>query len=290
MSLPAASSRVLIQGITGREGARMARWMAASGSLVVAGVVPGKGGQEADGWPVFDAVRDAPTADVACVVVPPAHASSAVQEALSAGIRFVHVLTEDVPLHEAVEIRRRAKAAGACVLGPGSVGWLRMPDVRIGYIGGERPFSGALKEGDIAILSTSGGMANELMAAVSRAGEGIRLAIATGGGRVVGTDLREAVAIAEADPEVRRLVVFAEPGQPILRQWETGPLPSKPLVLFFPGAALDALPRGLPYGHTGAVLGEDEPSVVECRARLARRGIVLATSVPELVERVKGLP
>ena len=113
-------------------------------------------------------------------------------------------------------------------------------------------FPARVKEGDIAILSTSGGMANELMAAVSRAGEGIRLAIATGGGRAVGTDLREAVAIAEADPEVRRLVVRGAGAA------DPAPMGDRPVavqaarpVLFRRRARCVA--ARLPYGHTGAV-------------------------------------
>ncbi len=277
------SPRILIQGMTGREGSRMARWMIASGANVVAGVTPGKGGQEVEGRPIFNSVKEAPQADVSCIVVPSAHVLSAVRDALEADIRFVYVLTENVSLHDAVDIRRLAKGKDAILFGPASVGFLRFPDVRIGYVGGEKPFSGQIREGDIAVISTSGGMTNELMAALSRAGFGIRLAIAVGGGQVVGTSLSEAVAIAEADPDVARLALFVEPGQPILRELERGWRPSKPFALMLPGVALDALPRGVPYGHTGTILGEDEPSVAEQRSRLVARGITVAASVPAFV-------
>lgn len=261
----------------------MAKWMIASGANVVAGVTPGKGGQEVEGRPIFDSVKDAPPADVSCIVVPSAHALSAVKEALDADIRFIHVLTENVPLHDAVEMRRLAKEKQTTLLGPASVGYLRFPDTRIGYIGGETPFSGQIREGDLVVLSTSGGMTNELMAALSRAGLGIRLAIAVGGGQVVGTSLSEAAALAETDPEVARMALFVEPGQPILRELDRGWAPAKPFVVLLPGLALDALPRGLPYGHTGTILGEDEPTVAEQRERLAARGIAVARSVAECV-------
>ncbi|MCR4256362.1 MAG: CoA-binding protein [Candidatus Uhrbacteria bacterium] len=290
MTLPNASSKIVVQGMTGREGSRMARWMIASlpagrrgGANVIAGVTPGKGGQEVEGRPIFDSMKDAPAADASCIVVPSAHALSAVKEALDADIRFIHVLTENVSLHDAVEMRRLAKEKQATLLGPASVGYLRFPDTRIGYIGGETPFSGRIKEGDLAVISTSGGMTNELMAALSRAGLGIRLAIAVGGGQVVGTSLSEAIAIAEADPEVARMALFVEPGQPMLRELDRGWTPAKPFVVLLPGLALDALPRGLPYGHTGTILGEDEPTVAEQRARLAARGIAVAGSVAECV-------
>lgn len=285
--LPTPASSIIIQGMTGREGSRMARWMIASGANVVAGVTPGKGGQEAEGRPVFDSVNDAPHADVSCIVVPSAHVLSAVKEALDADIRFIHVLTENVSLHDAVEMRRLAKEKRATLLGPASVGCLRFPDVRIGYVGGEEPFSDRIKEGDIAVISTSGGMTNELMAALSRAGLGIRLAIAVGGGQVVGTSLSEAIAFAEADDDVKRIAVFAEPGQPLLRELRRGWKPSKPFILTLPGAALDLLPRGLPYGHTGTILGEDEPSVEQTREDIRKQGVACAATVTEFVSLMK---
>lgn len=279
--------KIIIQGMTGKEGTRMARWMISAGADVVAGVTPGKGGQEVEGRPIFNTVTEAPKADVSCIVVPAAHVLSAVREALDSNIRFIHVLTENVSIHNAVEIRRLAKAKDAILLGPASVGYLRFPDTRIGYLGGEKPFSGQIKEGDIALISTSGGMTNELMSALSRAGMGIRLAIAVGGGQVVGTSLSEAIAIAEADADVKRIAVFAEPGQPLLRELRNGWKPSKPFVVMLPGIALDSLPRGLPYGHTGTILGEDEPTVQQTREEIRAQGVACVATVVEFVSLVK---
>ena len=287
MNLPNASSKIIIQGMTGKEGSRMARWMIASGANIVAGVTPGKGGQQVEGRHIFNSVKGAPSAHVSCIVVPPVQVLSAVKEALESDIRFVHVLTENVPLYDAIEIRRLAKQKDALLLGPASVGFLSFPRTRIGYLGGEKPFEGQAKEGDIALISTSGGMTNELMAALSRAGLDIRLAIAVGGGQVVGLSLSEAVALSEADSEVQRIAVFAEPGQPILRELRQGRKYSKPFVLMLPGAALDLLPRGLPYGHTGTILGEDEPGVQEMRIELRSMGVACAATVDEFVSLMK---
>ncbi|MCC6563992.1 CoA-binding protein [Candidatus Uhrbacteria bacterium] len=287
MSFPNAQARIIIQGMTGKEGSRMARWMISAGANVVAGVTPGKGGQEVEGRPIFNSVKEAPAADVSCIVVPSAHVLSAVKEALDSNIKIVHVLTENISLHDAVEARRLAKQKQVMLFGPASVGYLRFPDIRIGYLGGEKPWSGEIKEGDIALISTSGGMTNELMAALSRAGLGIRFALAVGGGQVVGTSLLEAVQLAEADAEVKRIAVFAEPGQPLLRDLRTGWKPSKPFVVMLPGAALDVLPRGLPYGHTGTILGEDEPTVEETRTEIRKQGIACAATVMEFVSLMK---
>lgn len=287
MNFPNSNLRILIQGMTGKEGSRMTRWMISSGANVVAGVTPGKGGQEVEGRPIFNSVKEAPPVEVSCIVVPSAHVLSAVKDALDSNIQFVHVLTENVSLHDAVEIRRLAKEKGKLLFGPASVGFLRFPDVRIGYLGGEKPFSGEIKEGDIALISTSGGMTNELMTAFSRAGLGIRLAMAVGGGQVVGLSLSEAVAMAEADPEVKRIAVFAEPGQPLLRELRGGWKSSKPFALMLPGSVLDVLPRGLPYGHTGTILGEDEPSVRQTRDAIREQGVLCAETVAELIAFMK---
>lgn len=287
MNFPNSNLRILIQGMTGKEGSRMARWMISSGANVVAGVTPGKGGQEVEGRPIFNSVKEAPSVDVSCIVVPSAHVLSAVKEALDSDIQFIHVLTENVSLHDAVEIRRLAKEKGKLLFGPASVGFLRFPDVRIGYLGGEKPFSGEIKEGGIALISTSGGMTNELMTAFSRAGLGIRLAMAVGGGQVVGLSLSEAVALAEADPEVKRIAVFAEPGQPLLRELRESWKSTKPFALLLPGSVLDVLPRGLPYGHTGTILGEDEPSVWQTREAIRGQGVLCAETVAELIAFMK---
>ena len=282
---------MLIQGMTGKEGSRMAGWMITSGTKVVAGVTPGKGGQEVEGRPIFNTVKEAraafPDISVSCVVVPAALVLGAVREAMEAGIPFIHILTENVPVHDAVEIRHLAVSHQARVLGPASVGLLRFPAFRLSYLGGETPFDGHLKEGDIAALSTSGGMTNEIISAFSREGLGIRIAIAVGGGSVVGTSLVEAMELVDADPDVKRIAIFVEPGQPILNHLLAGHLSKKPLTIFLAGEALDRLPRGLPYGHTGTILGENEPTIAEMRAKLKAKGIACASTMSEFIQLTK---
>ncbi len=279
---------VLIQGMTGKEGSRMAHWLIGSGVNVVGGVTPGKGGQSVEDRPIFNSVAEAkvafPSLDVSAIVVPPQRVLGAVQDAFASGIHFVNILTENIPVHDVLAMRALAASSGATILGPSSVGYLQFPRFRIGYIGGENPFQ-HLKEGSMAVISNSGGMTNELLMLLSRAEIGVRCAFAVGGDRVAGLSLRDAVAYVDGASEVKSLIVFAEPGHPLLNALASGTfVVQKPIVLLVPGDVLDTLPRGMPYGHTGTVLGEDDRSIEETRAVIRARGYVCTASIAEALD------
>ncbi len=283
-----SDTEVLIQGMTGKEGMRMATWLLGSGVRVVAGVTPGKGGQLVENRPIFNSVAEAKTAfpniQVTSIVVPPMRVLGAVEDALLAGLRFVHVLTENIPVHDVLAMRQKAQEVGVHILGPSSVGYLNFPKFRIGYIGGEDPFR-VLKEGSLAVISNSGGMTNELLMGLSRRGIGVRFACAVGGDRVVGTSLRDAISHAEDSKDVSSIVMFAEPGHPVLTALANGEFAVyKPLAILMPGDVLDTLPRGMPYGHTGTVLGEDDRSVPGLRAAICAKGYMCTGSLREMFE------
>lgn len=287
----ATDTPVLIQGMTGKEGQRMASWLVSSGVNVVAGVTPGKGGQDVEGRPIYNSVGEArqtfPNLLASCIVVPPARVLGAVQEAIEAGIVTLNILTEQVPVHDVLAMREIAAKHDATILGPSSVGYLQFPKFRLGYLGGDDPFR-TLKEGGAAIISTSGGMTNELLMSLAHSGVGARLAFAIGGDRVTGVTLEEAIRWSEDCPEVKSLVVFIEPGRPLLKSLLSGAFVfHKPAVVFLAGEALDDLPRGLPYGHTGTVLGEDDQPVAEVRRGLSAKGIVCVGTMSELIEECK---
>lgn len=266
----------------------MAKWLLGSGVRVVAGVTPGKGGQEVEGRPVFNSVGEAkaafPNVAITSIVVPPLRALGAVEDALNAGMRFIQILTENIPVHDVLVMREKAAQAGATILGPSSVGYLQFPKFRVGYIGGEEPFR-VLKEGSLAVVSNSGGMTNELLMGLSRRGVGVRCAFAVGGDRIVGTSLRDAVQHAEESDDVSSIAVFAEPGHPLLSALASGEyVVRKRLAILMPGDVLDTLPRGMPYGHTGTVLGEDDRSVPEMREAIRAKGYVCTGSIQEMFE------
>lgn len=278
---------VIIQGMTGKEGMRMADWMIRSGVNVVAGVTPGKGGQTILERPIYDRVADAcaahPGVLVSCAIVPAPHVASAVREAMSNSIGFVYLLSEGVPVHDVLALREEASQKGICLLGPSSVGMLQFPRFRIGYLGGERPFE-QVCEGDLALLSASGGMANELLMALSRAQVGIRLAVSVGGDRIPGTTLEEAMRMSEAMESVKRMGLFVEAGNPLLQELAEGRVSfSKPTILFTTGDALEFLPRGIPYGHAGTIVGEGGLSLAEIREKIRARGIECVESVADFV-------
>lgn len=267
---------VLVQGMTGKEGSRMAAWMKTAGTYVVAGVTPGGAGKMVEGCPIFNTVHEAreqfPPIVTSCVVVPGPHVLSAVTEAIEAGITFIHLITERVPLHDVLAMRRLAAERNAIILGPSSVGYLQFPTFRLGYLGGQDPFA-SLNEGGLAVLSCSGGMTNETLMALARQGTGIRLALAVGGDAVNGFSLIEAIEMCDAREDVSAIAIFAEPGNPLLRSLISGKVkPVKPLIICLPGDALETLPRGMPYGHTGTVLGEEDGSLQELRTKLTAMG------------------
>jgi succinyl-CoA synthetase alpha subunit len=282
---------VMVQGITGKEGSRMTRWLKGSGVNIVAGVSPGHIGESVEGCPVFESVKELkaqfPNVAVSSIVVPAKFALNAVREAIEGGITFVHLITEKVPVHDVLGMRAIAHANGAVILGPSSVGYLQFPAFRLGYLGGESPFT-TLKEGSAAVISTSGGMTNELMTSLSTNGIGIKAAMALGGDRVIGITLEEAIHWCESLDEVKLMTVFIEPGRPLLRSLIAGTFAfKKPAVLFLAGEALDDMPRGLPYGHTGTVLGEDDPTVRETRELLKKRGLACAATMSEFITACK---
>ncbi len=265
----------------------MARWLLQSGVQVVAGVTPGKSGQRVEDCPIFDTVAAVKTAfpelAASCVVVPPSRVRSAVDEAIDAGIRFINILSENVPVHDVLAMRQRARTEGVAILGPSSVGYVQFPAFRLGYLGGENPFT-QITEGSMAVLSTSGGMTNELMMSLSAAGIGMKLACAIGGDRVPCLSLTEMIRWSEAQAGVESLAVFVEPGQPLLRLLASGAFQfQKPTVVFLAGEMLDDLPRGASYGHTGTILGEHDVSVSDMREQLRARDVTCVGSLSEFL-------
>lgn len=282
-----SDTQVIVQGMTGKEGLRMTKWLLQSGVKVCAGVTPGKGGTVVEGCPIFNSVQEAITAfppvEVSSIVVPASRTKAAALEALASGIKFVHILTESVPVHDVLAIHTAAKECGATILGPSSIGYLQFPAFRVGYIGGENPFE-HLQAGGIGLVSTSGGMTNELMMAFARNNLGVRVAFAVGGDRIPGLSLEEAVKICDGFAGVEQLVVFTEPGRPLLQQLLKDEIHlTHPLVIFLAGDILDDLPRGRAYGHTGTLLQEEAHSVGETRALLKEKGIACVATSPELL-------
>jgi len=252
-------SRVLVQGITGREGSARARFMSAYGTNVVAGVTPGRGGRRVGSIPVYDTVAEAVERhgpiDTATTFVPGPAVRDAVIEAVDAGIGFIVMPVERVPLHDALALLARAKEKGAKVLGPGSLGLISPGKAVAGWIGGSEDFAREMfKTGHVGVISRSGGQTGTLSWAISREGPGISTAIHVGGEPVVGLSPAELLPLFEADPETRAVALFGEIGtvaeeeaaEVIARGGFT-----KPLVAYIAGTGVRP---GMRFSHASAIV------------------------------------
>ncbi|MFB6190289.1 MAG: succinate--CoA ligase subunit alpha [Candidatus Nanohaloarchaea archaeon] len=252
-------TKVLVQGITGREASEKVPEMIEYGTDVAAGVTPGKGGQEVAGVPVYDTVREAlsehPGINASLVYVPPFAAKDAAFEALENGIPLLNIITERVPTKDAWEIHRKAEQKNARVVGPTSVGIVTPGECKLGPIGGSEPGK-VYEPGKVGVISKSGGMTTETSWVVRQAGYGISTAAGLGGDVIAGTTFADALEMFEDDPETEAVVMFGELGgtyeEKAAELLENGDF-TKPLVAFIAGRFTENLP-GKKYGHAGAII------------------------------------
>jgi succinyl-CoA synthetase alpha subunit len=284
-----AESRVLVQGITGREAALHVPYMRAYGTRVVAGVSPGHGGESAEGGiPVYDTVRQALRShqvDVDVLFVPARFVRDAALEAIEAAIPLVVILAEGVPHHDTADVLARAAEVGVRVVGPNSQGIMSPGKAKVGGPGGDRPDL-MFRPGPVGIMSRSGGMGAEVAMALTKAGIGQSTYVAVGGDLLVGTEFTDLLPLFEADPETQAIVLFGEPGTG--REEAAAELLArggctKPVIAFVAGEFLESLPRGMHFGHTGALIegGAGRPS----RKKIALRdaGAHVAEHLDEIV-------
>ncbi len=255
-------TKVLVQGITGREASEKVPEMIEYGTEVVAGVTPGKGGQEVSGVPVYDTVREAldehPEINTSLVYVPPFAAKDAAFEALENGIPFLNIITERIPTKDAWEIKRKADRQGARVVGPTSVGIITPGECKLGPIGGNEP-GRVYEPGRVGIISKSGGMTTETSWVVRQAGYGISTAAGLGGDVIAGTTFADALKLFEKDAQTDAVVLFGELGgtyeEKAAELIENSGF-TKPLVAYITGKFTESLPSKK-YGHAGAIIRGD---------------------------------
>jgi succinyl-CoA synthetase alpha subunit len=256
------TTRMLIQGITGRFGQNVARRMIEVGSRVVAGVTPGRGGETVWGVSVYNTVNEAIQAvgevGASVVVVPGPEAKSAVIEVFRAGIKTVLMRVERVPLHDTLEIIAHAKKGGIRLIGPGSAGIVSPGRASLGGLGGFMGSSDlpkiAFKPGRIGVISRSGGQTSTLSWAVCRAGFGVSTAVHLGSEPVLGTTFAELLPFFQADEGTDGVVYFGEIGTVMEEEAAEiikAGLFKKPLVAYIAGKGL---PTGLRFSHASAIV------------------------------------
>jgi len=258
------TTRVLVQGITGKEGSFWTQHMLDMGTCVVAGVTPGKEGQLSCGVPVYHSVRNAVakhTVDAAMIFVPPKFVLDAVLESLDSGIRLIVTLADGIPLHEQAKIRATALAYQAVVIGGNTSGIIAPGKAMMGSI----PYwiSRVYQPGRIGIMTRSGSLTNEVTAMVVAAGFGVSSLIGVGGDPVPGARFAEFLPAFEADSETEAVVIIGELGgtmeEEVAEVIARGAF-TKPLVAFLSGRTA---PVGTRMGHAGAIITGGKGSVAD---------------------------
>ena len=285
-------SSVLIQGVTGRQARTHLSYMVRYGTRVVAGVSPGKGGGSLDGIPVYDCVRTAVrdhSVDISVLFVPSSQAKDAALEAIENQIPLVVVLAEGVPHHDAAEIIEQASRKGVRLIGPNSQGMISPGKAKLGGTGGAEP-ERLYTPGPAGIISRSGGMGGEISYVLTQRGIGQSTYISIGGDLLIGTGFVPLLKLFEKDPDTRGVVLFGEPGtgheEEVAELVHQGGF-TKPLVALVVGEAVEKLPRGMSFGHTGTIVERGLGSPVRKKRLLREAGVKVAetlTEIPMLVE------
>ena len=277
------ASKVLVQGVTGREGGFHAARMLAAGTNVVAGISPGKGGQQAGGVPVFDAVREAVAqtgADVSVIFVPAGFAKDAIYEAADAGVRLIVCVTEGIPVRDMTEAVAQLDRLGVRLVGPNSPGVTSPGRANVGIMP-----SDIFIPGRIGLISRSGTLTYQIVYQLSEAGLGQSTCVGMGGDPVHGVGFLECLTLFEADPETDAVVLIGEIGgddeERAAEFFKTRM--SKPVVAYLAGFTA---PPGKQMGHAGAIISGSEGTAAAKAQALEAAGIPVARQparVPELV-------
>lgn len=291
--LASEATRIIIQGITGREAAAAARDSLDYGAKVVAGVTPGKGGSEVHGVPVFDTVGSALAAhpaDASVVSVPPAFAKDASLEALEHGIKLLVILTERIPRRDVLEVVTRGRELGVRIVGPNCLGVISPDRTRVGMVGGRAiNVRKAYRRGPVGVMSRSGGMTTEIANLLTLHGLGQSTCVSLGGDTVVGSTFTDLLPLYEADPETKVVVIFGEPGggaEEALARYVATHAPRLPVVAFIAGRFADEMP-GVRFGHAAAMVEGDRGSTRGKIAALREAGVLVAEQFAEIVDLVK---
>ncbi|MCH8026355.1 MAG: succinate--CoA ligase subunit alpha [Chloroflexi bacterium] len=276
--LVSQSTRVLVQGITGKEGSAHARRSIEYGTKIVAGVTPGRGGQSFDGVPVFNTVSEAAAEtkpDCSLVFVPAPFAADAILEAANAGLPLVICVTEGVPTLDMVTVKRALRGSGTRLIGPNCPGVITPGECRVGIMPADVFSSGA-----VGVVSRSGTLVYEAVAQLTAHGIGQSTCVGVGGDPIIGTSQREALELFDQDPETAAVVLIGEIGgnaEQDAAEYLQGM--SKPVIAFIAGATA---PPGRRMGHAGAIIAGDTGTAKSKKDALAAAGAVICDSPAEI--------
>ncbi|MCS7284042.1 MAG: succinate--CoA ligase subunit alpha [Anaerolineae bacterium] len=279
------NTRLLVQGVTGREGEFHTRQMLEYGTQVVAGVTPGKGGQFAcDGRvPVFDTAREAVEAtgaNASVIFVPAPFAPDAIIEAADAGLKLVVCITEGIPVNEMIRVKAYLDMKGVRLIGPNCPGLLTPGQAKVGIMPGH-----IAMPGPVGVVSRSGTLTYEVVAALTARGIGQTTCVGIGGDPIIGTRFVDVLALFEADPETKAVVLIGEIGgndEEIAAHFIAERM-TKPVVAFIAGRTA---PPGKRMGHAGAIIEGGTGTAAEKIAALEAAGVRVAAHPEQIAELV----
>ena len=277
-------TRVLVQGITGREGSFHTRQMLEYGTRVVAGVTPGKDGQRVEGVPVFDTVGEAVRAtgaNVSAIYVPPRFAPDALYEAADAGIPLLVCITEGIPVLDMIRVCRYLEIKGVRLIGPNSPGLISPGKAKVGIMPGH-----IHKPGPIGVISRSGTLTYEVVWALTSRGLGQSTCIGLGGDPVIGSSFTDILSLLQEDSETEAIVLIGEIGgedEERAAAYIRARM-SKPVVAFIAGLTAPPEKR---MGHAGAIISGGQGSAQEKIAALKEASVHIAAHPEEIPDLLK---
>ncbi len=279
------NTRLVVQGITGRDGSFHTKQMMEYGTQVVAGVTPGKGGQKFDGTvPIFNTVMDAVQAtgaNTSVIYVPPPFAADAIMEAAAAGVQFVVCITEGVPVLDMTKVYQFVKERGVRLLGPNCPGLITPGESKVGIIPGR-----ICTPGPVGVVSRSGTLTYEVVYQLTRAGIGQTTCVGIGGDPINGTNFIDCLAAFEADPNTKAIAMMGEIGG--TDEQEAADFVKnqmkKPVVGFIAG---QTAPPGRRMGHAGAIISGSSGTAAEKLEAFAAAGMGIAKRPMDFVELIK---
>lgn len=283
------NTRVIVQGITGRDGSFHARSMMEYGTQIVGGVTPGKGGQTFDGGngkscPIFDTMEqavEATNANTSVIYVPPPFAADAIMEAADSGVKLIVAITEGIPVLDMTRVWPFVQERGVRLLGPNCPGLLSPGKSKVGILPGQ-----IATPGPIGVVSRSGTLTYEIVYQLTTAGLGQTTCVGIGGDPIIGTNFIDCLAAFQADPDTKAIVMMGEIGG--TDEQEAAEFVkknvTKPVVGFIAG---QTAPPGRRMGHAGAIISGSAGTAAEKMEAFERNGIAVMRKPSDVVELVR---